>query len=259
MTAPLTRPALVDQLQALGLPAGVPLMVHASLRRVGAIDGGADTLIDALLDVLGPRGTLVLPLGSQDEQAFDALTSPAETDLGVLNEVFRRRRETIVNDHPAGRFGAIGPQATELLEPIPLHDYYGPGSPLARFSERGWVLRLGADVDTVTVTHWAEYLARLPHKRRVRRHYRRADGTEQWVDSLDDAEGIAEWPHGDYFARIWLDYREREAVRRGTVGGAQAELFAAAPFVDFAVRWMEGHLGDAQPSDPHASDGAPRG
>ncbi len=37
------------------------------------------------------------------------------------------------------------------------------------------MLRLGADVDTVTVTHWAEALARVPHKRRVRHRYGRVD------------------------------------------------------------------------------------
>ena len=54
----------------------------------------------------------------------------------------------------------------------PWHDYYGPGSPLEKLCRRGGrILRLGADPDTVTALHYAEYLADLPDKRRVRWDY----------------------------------------------------------------------------------------
>lgn len=217
-------------------------MVHASLRRIGPVVGGADAVLDALLKAIGPTGTLLFPLGSREGEPFDPWRSPAEADIGALAEVFRRRPDTVVNDHPAARFGAIGPAASEILEPIPLHDYYGPGTPLARFAETGWVLRLGADIDTVTVTHYAEYLARVADKRRARRRYRLADGTGVWVESLDDTDGIAVWPHGDYFSRILLDFLASGGAARGPVGRCDAELFPAASFVRFAVEWMEANL-----------------
>ncbi|MCX4973361.1 AAC(3) family N-acetyltransferase [Streptomyces sp. NBC_00620] len=47
-----------DVLEALGVRAGATLLVHASLRRVGA---GVDSVLGALLDVLGPEGTLIFP------------------------------------------------------------------------------------------------------------------------------------------------------------------------------------------------------
>jgi aminoglycoside N3'-acetyltransferase len=245
----IDRAEIVGQLRALGVPAGVPLMLHASLRRIGSIEGGADTLLDALCECLGPRGTLVMPLGSNDDEPFDALRSPAERDIGALAELFRQRAGTLVSDHPAARFGAFGARAMEILEPLPLHDYYGEGSALQRFTELdGRVLRLGADPDTVTLTHWAEYLAVVPHKRRVRRRYVRADSGELWVEGLDDCEGIVEWPHGDYFTQILLDFLAAGHARVGSVGGCTAELFEARPFVEFAVRWMETKLRDGRPA-----------
>ena len=104
------------------------------------------------------------------------------------------------------------------------------------------MLRLGANPDTVTLTHYAEYLANVPHKIRVRRRYVRADSGELWIESLDDTDGIAEWNHGDYFPRIFLDYVASGAVRAGPVGLCQAELFDATDFVSFAVEWMNRHL-----------------
>ena len=68
----------------------------------------------------------------------------------------------------------------------------------------GRILRLGADPDTVTALHYAEYLADLPDKRRTRWDYVLAgeDGPRHvWITCLDDSAGIALWPGEDYFAR----------------------------------------------------------
>lgn len=243
MTQPITRETLTRELKRLGVQAGATLMVHASLRRLGPVQGGAEAVLDALLAVIGPAGTLVMLLCANDDFPFDALTTPADPDVGILAEVFRQRPGTLVNDHPAARFAACGPLAQTLLHPIPLHDYYGPGSVLERFVEAdGLVLRLGANADTVTLTHWAEYLADLPDKRRVRRRYVRADTGQQWIDSLDDSDGIAQWAGGDYFPQILLDYLAAGQARVGRVGNCTAELFTARSFISFAVQWLEAHL-----------------
>ncbi|MEX3011018.1 aminoglycoside N(3)-acetyltransferase [Hoeflea sp. TYP-13] len=238
------RAKLRDQLNRLGLGKCGLVMVHASMRRVGPTQGGASGLLDVLQESLGPDGTLVMPMGADDSQPIDCRTTPADKELGVLAEVFRQRNGTQVNDHAAARFGAAGPQAADILEPIPLHHYYGQGSPLSRFAaSNGWVLRLGADIDTVTLTHWAEYLADVPEKRHVRRRYVRAGTGPQWIESLDDVDGIADWPEGDYFSQILIDFLAGEGARTGAVGDCQAELFSANDFVPFAVRWMEERLG----------------
>ena len=106
----------------------------------------------------------------------------------------------------------------------------------------GAVLRLGANVDTVTLTHYAEYLANVPNKRRVRLRYERADIGEQWIESLDDTYGIDEGEDGDYFPQIFLDFLAAGYVKTGPVGNCTAELFEAKPFVKFAVKWLESHL-----------------
>jgi aminoglycoside N3'-acetyltransferase len=159
---------LLLQLKALGVREAQTLMVHASLRKLGPIEGRAEGLLSCLGSLIGPAGTLVFPLGSDADQPFDAAVSAAEKDIGALAEIFRTSAGTMVSDHPAGRFGAVGALAEYLLYPAPLHDYLGPGSILDRFTQKGgYVLRLGADPDTLTLTHYAEYLADLPHKDRV--------------------------------------------------------------------------------------------
>ena len=239
-----TKAQLEDALHELGVPAGKPLMVHAGLRKLGPVEGGADAVLDALEAVVGPAGTLLMALGADPDEPFDARDTEVDVeDMGILAEVFRQR--ATVNDHAAARFGARGPEAPALLEPIPLHDYHGPGSVLDRLVARGGsVLRLGADDDTITLTHLAEYLADVPNKRRVRLRYVRADIGEQWIESLDDTHGIVDGPDGidDYFPQIWIDYRDAGLARTGPVGDCTGELFDAADFLAWAVRWLETRL-----------------
>ncbi|MGQ0558569.1 MAG: aminoglycoside N(3)-acetyltransferase [Sphingosinicella sp.] len=250
-------------------------MVHASLRKIGLTraaigEGGADLLIDALEDVLGPAGTLLMILGVHwdfdwinarhpaEERPgllagavpFDSRTAPAMREIGWLAEAFRRRQGTRLSANPSGRFGARGRHARAVLAGQPWHDYYGPGSPLQKLCDRGGrILRIGADPDTVTALHYAEYLARLPNKKRVRWHYRLADeagARDVFVDCLDDASGIVDWPGEDYFALILKAYLATGRADRGTVGHAEAELIDADDLVNFGARWMEKYLVNAE-------------
>lgn len=236
-------PDLATSLAALGPIGGRDVMVHASLRRLGPVEGGAEGVLQGLGRALGPTGTMLMMVAADDDEPFDRLRTAADPENGVLAEVFRRHPGVEVNDHPACRFAAWGPGTADLLDPQPLHHYYGPGSPLERLVERGGaVLRLGADVGTVTLTHHAEYLARLDVKRSVERHYVRLDVGEVVITSLDDSNGIADWDHGDYFPQILRDFIAEGRAAVGRVGGCTAELLDARSFVEFATRWMEVNL-----------------
>src|SRR5574341_1575649 len=58
---PLTVDSLAEQFAACGLAAGQTVLVHTSMSRIGWIVGGAETVIRALLRVLTPEGTLMMP------------------------------------------------------------------------------------------------------------------------------------------------------------------------------------------------------
>ena len=265
---------IVDELRTLGVRSGEVLMVHASLRAVGALrvggtgaalDGGADGLLDALRDGIGPHGTLFMNIGADDDWSwvnatppddrgalladavpFDPLITPAEKDNGVLAEVFRRRPGTLVSNHPEGRFAANGPLAERLVADVPWDDYYGVDSPLDRFARVGGrVLRLGADPDTVTLIHLAENLVDLPWKRRVVRH--RLVATPygpmvRTVHSIDDSDGIVEWPGEDYFVTVLREYLATGRAARGLVGQADSDLIDGTDLVGFATVWLRDHL-----------------
>lgn len=259
--APRSVSALTHDIERLGVCAGDVLMVHASLRKIGAVEGGAEGVIAALDRAVGDGGTLLMVLGAKDDwswvnerpeaeraallaaaEPFDALVTPAEPEVGVLAEVFRRHPATVVSDHPEGRFAARGRLAAAFVADPPWDDYYGAGSPLERLMEaRGKVLRLGADIDTVTLLHYAEHLARVPEKRRVVRHRKvlhEGRAEIRRIETLDDSRGIVDYPGPDYFGVILLEYLALGRARQGRVGGAPSELIDAADLVRFGSAWM---------------------
>lgn len=266
----MTTKDLCDDLDRLGIRPGDLVMVHASLRKLGLArsihgHGGAGLLLDALDAAVGPSGTLMMLPGSHYEMdwvnyrpvaeraallagsmPFVHAAASAMTDVGWLAEAFRQRPGTILSANPSGRFAARGARAAELMADQPWNDYYGPGSPLEKLCAWGGrILRLGADPDTVTVLHYAEYLARLPDKRRTRWDYLIAGDAgphHVWVECLDDNEGIADYEAEDYFAAILRAYRTLGRHRERQVGRAFGELIDAADLVDFGVRWMEENL-----------------
>lgn len=262
--------SLQRDLAALGVRGGDALMVHVSLRKIGLArsqfgTGGPELLLDALEAAVGADGTLMMILGSDyshdwvnakpvAERAdllagsppFDARTAAVLPEVGWFAEVFRRAPGTLLSDNPSGRFAARGRRAAKLLSDQPWNDYYGPGSPLHKLCDAGGkVLRLGADPETVTVLHYAEYLARVPNKRRPRWDYVVvAEGGPRhvWIECLDDSLGIVDWKGEDYFAMITKAYLATGAARQGVVGRAASELMDAAEFAAFGASWMEKHF-----------------
>lgn len=252
---------LADDLRTLGVRHGDVLMLHVSLRAIGPVEGGPSGVLAAFHRAIGSDGTLLMVLGAEiahdwvngrpeperatllaDAPPFDPATAPAFHEVGYFAEVFRTAPGTHVSDNPSGRFGARGRLAQALLADAPWDDYYGPGSPLERLCDHGGkIVRLGADPNTTTALHFAEYRAQVPNKRRVRRHYRymsKAGPAIRALECLDDSDGIAAWDGEDYFAVILRDYLATGRAESGRVGRTQAELIDACDIVDFGAAWM---------------------
>src|SRR5579862_4147659 len=62
----LDRESLARDLRSLGVIPGQTLLVHASLRQIGWVSGGADEVVAALRQVLGRDATLVVPTSTAD-------------------------------------------------------------------------------------------------------------------------------------------------------------------------------------------------
>ncbi len=111
----LTHAELVANFKEIGLQAGDTVLVHSSYKSLGGVDGGPQVVIDALLDVLGPEGTLVMPAFNFDfnkGQPWDVRSTPSQ--MGVLTELVRTDPRARRIFHPIYSFSIIGKHAEEL-------------------------------------------------------------------------------------------------------------------------------------------------
>jgi len=253
-----TRTSLAADLRAIGLEPGDAVLVHAALRQVGRVIGGPDTILSAMLDVVGAEGTV---LGYTDWQiddfgrdylefredvpAFDPERSRATRDNGFWPEMLRTTPGALRSGNPGASMAAIGGRAAWFVADHALDYGYGPLSPLGKLVEaKGTVLMLGATLDQMTLLHHAEHLANFPNKRIVRYEAPLlVDGVPTWrwfeeFDTSSSPDGMAE----DYFATIVEAFLATGEGRRGVVGEAGSVLVPAGEVVDFAIAWMEEHI-----------------
>jgi aminoglycoside 3-N-acetyltransferase len=240
-------------------------MVHARMSALGWVIGGSETVVRALLDALGPDGTLMAYASWADHvyrledwpqehreayfaepPRWDPATGEVDPDYGRIPERIRTWPGALRSAHPEASVVAIGPRAAWLTA---THvDGYGAGSPFARLVEAGGqVLMLGAPLETVTLLHHAEAIARVPGKRTVTYEIALADGTMRSYTDIDTSRGA--YP----YERLGLETDEFEVIARaalaagigtrGQVGAADCHLFPAPELVGFAVAWLEERFG----------------
>jgi aminoglycoside N3'-acetyltransferase len=152
----VTKRRLIADLKALGVRAGVDLMVHSSLSRIGHVAGGPETVVEALLAVLGPRGTLVMPSFNHDEAyVYNPMTTP--TKNGAIPDAMWRRPDAVRSLQPSHPVAAIGPKAEALCRGHLEAGVWAEDSPIGRLIHGGgWVLSIGVGQTSSTAYHVAE-------------------------------------------------------------------------------------------------------
>ncbi len=162
---PIGNTELIAQLLAIGVEPGAVLLVHTSFSRISPVEGGPVGLIEALQAALGPRGTLVMPsMSDDDEIPFDPHTTPCR-GMGVVADTFWRLADVRRSDSPHA-FAARGPHAAAITADHPVDMPHGLDSPVGRVYELdGQVLLLGVGHDANTTIHLAEALAGVRYRR----------------------------------------------------------------------------------------------
>lgn len=167
---PLTRADIIQGLKALGLQAGDKVLVHSSLVALGKVDGGPETVIDALLDTVGPEGLVVVPTFAC-KAPFDRRSS--STALGAIAEALWKRKEAIRSLHPTHSVAAIGKGAAELVKDHEKQPTaYAEGTPYVKIARSGGkILLMGVDQDRNTTLHAAEAIAGVPYMKDIEGTY----------------------------------------------------------------------------------------
>jgi len=272
------RTQLARELASLGARPGAVLLVHCRMSVLGRVIGGAETVVRALLDAVEPDGTLVAYLGWADgppddldalppperelvlreQPVYDPAVGRARRDHGRLAEALRTWPGAVRSGHPEAGVAAVGRDAAAIALPHPLDDAYGPGTPYARVVEHGGqVVLLGAPLDTVTLVHHAEAVARVEGKRRVawrcpvvlegRREWRTLEDIDTSAGALPYEEIAGGLDYVEYFVRAALG---QGAGRSGPLGAGTGYVLDARRLTESTVELIESAFGRSATSRP---------
>lgn len=252
----ITPASLSGELVRLGVRPGMLLNVHSAMSELGFVVGGAQTVVDGLLDALGPDGTLMMPSHSaqlsnpgnwqnppapeawwqtiRDEMpAYDPLRTPTR-NMGAVAELFRTYPDALRSAHPQTSHAASGPLAAMVVAEHPLDCLFGEASPIGKlYALDGWVLLLGVGHGNNTALHLAEERASFPGK--------------EWQQegSPLTTDGRRHWQifnplkvDADDFPAIGEAFAESGSETVGSIGSATARFMRARDIVDFGTDWL---------------------
>lgn len=263
---PHTLFTITQDLQNIGLRRGDTVIVHSAMSKVGWIVGGAETLIDALMKVIAPNGTLVMPThSSQNSDPSYWENPPVPKDwwpiirsqmppyrpevtptrgIGTLPELFRRYPNVIRSSHPQFSFAAWGEYAQQITADHAIEVEMGEGSPLAKLYDLdAKVLLIGVTHANNTSLHLAEHRSTYPNKKRIKQGAAvLMAGQRQWI----------EWESFDYdsddFEELGHVFETSRGYVTNTIGIAESRLVSQRAIIDFGAGWLSAKR--STPSNP---------
>ena len=244
-------------LEKAGVSKGQTIMVHTSLSSLGFVCGGAQVIIEALLERVGTDGTIMMPTQSwknldpttgvhweEPEEwwqiirdnwpAYNKDITPTNT-MGAVAEMFRKWPGSLRSDHPARSVAANGKYAGYLTQGHDLSNIFGEGSPIGKLYELdGYVLLIGVGYDKNTSLHLADVRAKYPGKHDCTEYSAiMENGRRVWkgYDTL--------FVDGEDFAKIGEAFEKECSVNKVSLGNGTITFMKQRELVDFAVKWIE--------------------
>lgn len=259
---PVTVQSVVEDVRELGVEPGETLLVHSSLSALGWVAGGAQAVVEGLMEAVTPAGTLLMPAFTGQYTNPEGWSNPpvpgewvdtirAERPtfrppvtptrgIGAVPECFRNYPDAERSQHPQTSFAAWGVDAEEMVADHCLDYGLGDDSPLAEIYDRdGRILLLGTHHNTNSSLHLSEYRADFPKEPKTTDIPICRDGNRVRVDIEGFERSSEDFPEvGRAFEE---QFGDSPAVTTGTVGVAEATLLRQQPLVDFGVEWFEEH------------------
>ncbi len=244
----VTQGDILTGLREVGLSEGDVVLVHSSLSAFGYVEGGADAVIDALLDAVGDTGTVVVPtfnwgpFHNATGVTLDLRNTSCRSEMGIIPETFRLREEATRSTHICHPVAAIGPRTREVMG----HGVssFGAGSTFhALYDHDAWNLLLGVEFTSCTELHAVEEYMQVPY--RYHRDYPEStiileDGTEVPSHSREFLR------HDGYlndFGKMRAVFEQHDVLHTTEVGDALVTNVRIRDIFDITREYMEEDIG----------------
>lgn len=243
-----TKESLLADIRKIGVSKDDVLLVHSSMKAIGEVEGGADTVLDALTEAVAD-GMLILPTHtwkqmSNEYPVYDA--QKEEACIGILPNLFRKREGVMRSLHPTHSVAAYSKNDKLLQDyitgeeqfstPCPRHGCYGK-----LYDMNAKVLLLGVELNRYTYLH----------------------GVEEWfgIDERLEKEAMSlqiKLPSGEllpismhkhfkpnnisvseYYIKMEKPFEEENALTKGKIGDAKSLLLSARQTADITTEYLK--------------------
>ena len=218
----VTHAQIAKDLSALGIAKGDVVFVHASMSSLGWVEGGADAVIDAFLDVLGSDGLMCVPTlswnfahGEHARGPFDPKETPSR--VGRISDALWRRPGAFRSAHPTHSIAGLGRRAEELVQGHDKTSTFGKDGPYRRYVDWGAkIMFLGVDVRCNTTLHAIEDWLDLPYLSTEDAVVKSPNGAPRIVKVCKSPGGDRDFYRKD--SKVERLYAKAGLLHRGKVG-----------------------------------------
>lgn len=239
---------LRDLLQRMGITQGDTILMHSAFAPTNGFKGSPADLIDAVLQLIGPHGTLAMTSMAYtsstkqylaSKRKFDVRRTPSQ--MGIVTEVFRRRKSVVRSQSPTHPIIACGERADWLIEGHEKCTYpCGPGSPFEKMLHAGAkMLYYGLPFTHFTFVHTIEHAIRdelpfdLYEPSPIQAHFLDAEGIARSTEVYVFSDAAVARRRVDVITRAMTD--EGTAIW-STIGNTQIVLAGMQEALDVASR-----------------------
>jgi aminoglycoside 3-N-acetyltransferase len=239
-----TKVDLINGIKKIGIEPTDTLLVHSSMKAIGEVEGGADTVLDAFMEYL-KDGLLIFPTHTWEQineeyNVFNPATEPS--CVGLLTNLFLKRPKVYRSWHPTHSVAAFGKEAEEYTSGEEQWD-----TPCARkgcwgklYDRKAKILFLGCSLKKNTFLHGVEEWNQIPN--------RLMDSPRQLKIITPDGTILERPLRGHYnptgdisyhYDKMLEPFLEKGVSKRGTIGDAQCVLGDAVGMADLTTSYLK--------------------
>lgn len=248
-----TKNDIIQQLDALHTPKGVPVLFHSSLRAIGSVEGGAEALLDILVEYFTRDGGLFCVPTHTWHNLDNEITLDVTSDdncLGAFSAVAIRDPRGIRSENPCHSMVVFGDKAQAFVkDEISVPTPTAPSSCYGKlFDMGGYVLLAGVAHNKNTFLHTVDEILDIPNRmgnKPVPMAVRKKDGqvikTNLCLFETDYTEDISY-----RFTKYETAFRYHGCINDGFLGNAPVQLCSARKMKE-TIELIYQNCGDADP------------
>ena len=236
----IVKEQLVKQLNELNIPNCNPVIVHCSMRAIGKVDGGAQTVLDVLIERFAKeKGLLIIPTHTwanfEDKKEIILDYTDNKTCTGALSNVALVDKRAIRSSNPTHSVAVFGKNAKEfaslddkVITPCAPHGCYGE-----IIKRGGYVLLIGVGQEKNTLLHAVEEILSVPRrlsKTPVKMAIKKCDQTICYRDFHYMTEEVCDVSIN--FPKYEQAFRYHNAIRDAKLGNANVQVCDAKIMLD---------------------------